>query len=738
MLSNVCLSVFLIVIGIGAIGVPTITESLQLIASAKIQSADLQSRLSEPLTIKLELRYANGEPINASSPLARYTGNGGSVFGINGAEISLATGTQLLWGGSAYDSQGYPAKSIDLAFFYFIIRDGCDETQGRSCYTTSALVAKTKTNSDGSFGFLGKLPSPRQDFSAWNLPREAAGKVIIVYADFLTATTINRVKMHYAVKLTEPPAILGVWINGYQIIDFGRNIQYASSDSGPVIFNFELRARQRAYLVVGRCGAQACHDTPPQESIITREITPDTAGGSVTVGLDPSYYVFYILTLPVDPFRSVPSPDTVLAFGMFDTLHIVRPSEYQLLGLVPLSVGFVLLVSVPLDFTKQWFLKRRVLAKMLEVVTKAPLKTIMAVAVLSRGLVFVMGIAAASIFGERLLCQYCGDIGIPFIGLFSRWDSNYYAEIALHGYSNLVVPQWEFFPSYPALIGFFGRLLAMVTPMPQDLAVYSMGFVVSNLAFFGSVYYMYKLSLLVLHNAKLAAYSALFLAFYPAGVFLSAVYSDSLFLLLTLSSLYYWRIGGVKESALLGFFGALTRPVGIFLVVPYLYELLTNASSRKAAIRYLPVASVLLGFLSFLAFSQLMTGTPFATFEAEHLYWGVAFSLHSVLMSAYNDVLGNPIILPYMALAIGGIVTSILRVKSKEESSIDAYAVVLLATYMFATLISFPRYSITLVPAYWGYARWSQRAGAGQLVFAIFLVLLAIGVGLFVNWYSFY
>jgi hypothetical protein len=568
----------------------------------------------------------------------------------------------------------------------------------------------------------------------WNLPREAAGKVIIVYADFLTATSINRVKTHYAVKLTEPPAILGVWINGQRIIDFGRNVQYTSTDSGPVTFAFELRPGQQAYLIVGKCGSLACHDTPPQQSILTRKITPDTTGGSVNVTLDPAYYVFYILILPLDPFKSAPSPDTVLALGMFDTLNTVAPNEYQLLGLVPLTVGFVLLVSVPFDFARRRFHTRR----MLEVVTKAPWKTIMIIAVLSRGLVFAIGIATAAVFGERPLCQYCGDLGFPFISLFSRWDSSYYADIALHGYSNLIVPQWEFFPSYPAVIGFLGRLLAMVTQMPLDLAVYSMGFVVSNLAFLSSVYYMYKLSLLVLPNAKLAACSALLLVFYPAGVFLSAVYSDSLFLLLTLSSLYYWLTRGFKKSALLGFFGALTRPVGVFLVVPYLYELLTNASSRKNTISYVPVASVLLGFLSFLTFSQLMTGTPFATFEAEHIYWGVTLNLSSVLMSAYNDILGNPIIIPYLALAIGGMVTSILSVESKEESAIDAYALVLLATYLFAPLISFPRYTITLVPAYWGYARLSRDAVAGRLVLAVFLILLVIGIGLFVNWYSFY
>jgi hypothetical protein len=58
----------MIVFGIGAIGVATITDSLHLIANAKIQWTNLQLGLSEPLTIKLELRYANGEQINASSP----------------------------------------------------------------------------------------------------------------------------------------------------------------------------------------------------------------------------------------------------------------------------------------------------------------------------------------------------------------------------------------------------------------------------------------------------------------------------------------------------------------------------------------------------------------------------------------------------------------------------------------------------------------------------------------------
>ena len=131
-----------------------------------------------------------------------------------------------------------------------------------------------------------------------------------------------------------------------------------------------------------------------------------------------------------------------------------------------------------------------------------------------------------------------------------------------------------------------------------------------------------------------------------------------------------------------------------------------------------------------------MTGTPFATFEAGRLYWQIGPNLPIIIGSAYGAIVGNPIIVPYIAIAIGGMLTSIRSPRNNPETAIDAYALILLATYLYAPLISFPRYSITLIPAYWGYARWSLRAA--KIVFAIFLVLLAIGVGLFVNWYRFY
>jgi len=375
-----------------------------------------------------------------------------------------------------------------------------------------------------------------------------------------------------------------------------------------------------------------------------------------------------------------------------------------------------------------------------DLVARTPLRTVMVVAVLSRAFVFAAAVAANYIFGVNPRCNSfgCWSIDLPFFNLFSRWDSGFYADIALHGYGNQIVPKWEFFPLYPILMGIFGRLLAFTSPIPVDLAVHIAGFAVSNVFFLGSVYFLYRLSERILGKVSLAFESAIFLAIYPAGVFLSATYSESLFLFLTLSSLYYWYGEKMAKSGVLGFLAALTRPVGIILAVPYLYQVLIDSTKRRSVRMYLPILSVLLGYVSFMAYSQLMTGTPFANFAAARLYWKVAPDPIAILVLARNEIFDHPIIVPYLAFGVGGVLMSLATARGRPEKAVDLYAICLLASYSPTPIISFPRYSITLVPMYWGLAKLLRRPLVRGLVYAIFLALLAVGTGLFVNWYSFY
>jgi len=357
---------------------------------------------------------------------------------------------------------------------------------------------------------------------------------------------------------------------------------------------------------------------------------------------------------------------------------------------------------------------------------------------LSRVFVFGIALAVKYVLPLRSPCRYCWDIGVPFVGLFSRWDSAYYANIAMLGYPHQINARWAFFPGYPVLIGMLGRFLSITAQLKIVPAVYIAGFLASNIAFIGAAYYMMRLSGIILNNQRLAFVSAAFFAFYPAGVFFSAVYSDSLFLLFTISALYYcWR-DNPGRSAVLAFLASLTRPVGVLLVVPIMYKLLQDPSRRRAVRSYLPVVGIMLGDVIFVVYSQFVTGTMLASSIAERSYWSVYFNPFDRLTGDLHVMIVNPMTLPYLVLSLSALVVYIQRVRNRDETAIGLYAICLLATYLVSPLDSFARYSITLLPNYWIFSSWSENSKAKVVICALFLILLAIGTALFVNWYRFY
>jgi Gpi18-like mannosyltransferase len=366
--------------------------------------------------------------------------------------------------------------------------------------------------------------------------------------------------------------------------------------------------------------------------------------------------------------------------------------------------------------------------------------TLLTAAVVSRIFVFSVALLSNWLFGVR--CQSCWDIGFPLVNLFARWDSAYYGDLSIRGYSNSMERHWAFFPGYPIVMGAFGRILAVSLSIPLGLAVALSGFIISNLSFFGAVYYMYKLSKVVLHSANLAFSSALFLIFYPAGVFLSAVYSDSLFLMLTIGSLYFWRVKKLGISGILGFLAGSVRPVGVLLAMPFLYEILTTPKTRSQVASYLHPAVVLIPYPLFMVYSYVKTGSALAFVEAELRYWGIVEFRNPLmaLYSLYDGIMENLLILPFVLLSVVAILASVATArKYHEESAFHVHAFSLLFVYLFiASLPSFPRFSITLIPVYWWVARWSSKSLEFRMfIYAVSLTLLAIGTGLFVNWYQF-
>lgn len=97
----------------------------------------------------------------------------------------------------------------------------------------------------------------------------------------------------------------------------------------------------------------------------------------------------------------------------------------------------------------------------------------------SRVLVFGIAVAAKNTLPMRL-CTYCWDIGVPFVDLFSRWDSAYYVNIAMLGYPDQITARWAFFPGYSILIEMLGRFFTITVQLKLVPAVYLAGFLVSN------------------------------------------------------------------------------------------------------------------------------------------------------------------------------------------------------------------------------------------------------------------
>jgi hypothetical protein len=167
-----------------------------------------------------------------------------------------------------------------------------------------------------------------------------------------------------------------------------------------------------------------------------------------------------------------------------------------------------------------------------------------------------------------------GGLGNLLAAPAARWDSAWYLVIAHSGYrpalGHLTAPRAAFFPLYPLGI----RAISWLGS-PPILA----GVTISLVAFAASLYGIHRLTTLELrrrgqeagaHAAQAARLAVLATAFAPMAFFFSAVYSESLYLALSVGLFWAARHGRWRTAGLLGGLAAATRSTGLVLVVPAL------------------------------------------------------------------------------------------------------------------------------------------------------------------------
>jgi hypothetical protein len=212
-----------------------------------------------------------------------------------------------------------------------------------------------------------------------------------------------------------------------------------------------------------------------------------------------------------------------------------------------------------------------------------------------------------------------GSVGVgTLFQSWDQWDAKWYLGIAQHGY--YTINQTAFFPLYPLLIH-LGTL-----PF-GGAGAYVIGLVISNLAFLGALWAFLSLAGQEC-GRRVAARSAWYLALFPTALFLFAPYSESLFLLLTITCFLalrreYWLLAG-----LLGFLAALTRSAGILLVLPFAVEYLGRRhwQWRKIRADALPIALIPAGLGLYAGFCWLRFGDPLS-FSHVQAHWGRVLNL---------------------------------------------------------------------------------------------------------------
>lgn len=159
------------------------------------------------------------------------------------------------------------------------------------------------------------------------------------------------------------------------------------------------------------------------------------------------------------------------------------------------------------------------------------------------------------------------------LDLWDQWDGRWYVGIALHGYHWGIggKPALAFYPLYPLLI----RCMTG-TGVPAIAAA----LLIANGAFLAALFYLARL--LPSTRGPDATRRALWLlSFLPTAFFFFAPYSESLFLLGAVGSLYHARRGQYLRSGLWTATAILARPTGIVVLAAGIAYLLVAARRER-------------------------------------------------------------------------------------------------------------------------------------------------------------
>jgi hypothetical protein len=148
---------------------------------------------------------------------------------------------------------------------------------------------------------------------------------------------------------------------------------------------------------------------------------------------------------------------------------------------------------------------------------------------------------------------------------------------------------------------------------------------VSVACLLAALYFLYEIAE-ELFDARVARATILAFAFFPSAFFMNAVYSESVFLAATTGAIWALRVRRhFLLACLFAYFAMAARNVGIFLLVPLLWELVVRRRARlwEGA---LGIAGSLGGLVAYMLYLAKGLGDPLYFAVAQRETWGRALT----------------------------------------------------------------------------------------------------------------
>ncbi len=369
-------------------------------------------------------------------------------------------------------------------------------------------------------------------------------------------------------------------------------------------------------------------------------------------------------------------------------------------------------------------------------------RNIIIVLLLSRLLIFFVAAAGANAFPEGPAYNYNISKSL-FLNSWAQYDSAAYIDIAKNGYNREYMNgagNYNWFPFYPLLIKVFSF-------MGYPLAA----FLISTICLVFAVYFLYLL-LKKEFDSNLAFKTIFYMLVFPTTYFFSAMYNESVFLLLIVFCFYFANKKNWLAVGIAGFCASLTRPQGVFIFIPMLYQYLAQKGlfvewkiNRMFRLKQIDsgffyLLLIPLGIICLSSYFYFQFGNPLKFLEIPLFNRHIALPFSAVFYELSRIAsLSTPALL-YMIFDLGIVLLfSVLTALSFKYLN-QKYSLFLLISYLIPLssnrLEAESRYFLVLFPAFLLLAMLQKKRRWLQILVSIGIVVSILLLIAFTLWHT--